>query len=116
MSLRQHQILAGDVVYRTLSRDLETEGLPCQCPGCLHAANELFVAAVNQHEADAEFAENRGRCPDCYVRDQLMRVRIVPDGFKGGAVELAKENELLRAVCGHLCDKLDKLKTKTGEQ
>ena len=111
MSLHQHQIPTQNVSMHTYTLELGEHG---QCPGCGHAATVLFVAELTQHEANGKFAVQLGRCADCCVHDTLMGVRIVSDDCQH--VELAKENELLRAACGHLCEKLDTLQITIADQ
>ena len=78
------QLLQPGVSYRTFSRQFDDDDHTHQCPDCGHTANELFVAAVSQDDANHEFVGQRGQCADCYVRetigDSTVIVPLRPEG------------------------------------
>ena len=73
------QLLQPGVSYRTFTAQIEEDDHTTCCPDCNHTANELFVAGINQDDANFEFECGRGRCADCYVRETIdSNMVIVP--------------------------------------
>ena len=69
--------LKSSVSYYTFSVDLDDYiDMVKQCPECGHAANELFVAAKSQGDADRAFELGQGACPDCYVRLKIKELTL----------------------------------------